>query len=33
MTRDLLLSGLVGRLALALGLSALLWLGLFVVAG
>jgi hypothetical protein len=33
MNRDLLLSGIAGRLALALGLSALLWLGLWLVVG
>lgn len=33
MNRDLLLSGIVGRLALALGLSSLLWLGLWLVVG
>jgi hypothetical protein len=33
MKRDLLLSGAVARLALALGLSGLLWLGLWLVAG
>jgi hypothetical protein len=31
MNRDLLLSGIAGRLALALGLSSLLWLGLWLV--
>jgi hypothetical protein len=31
--RDLLLSGALGRLALALGLSGALWLALWVVAG
>jgi hypothetical protein len=33
MNRDLLLSGIFGRLALALGLSSLLWLGLWLVVG
>jgi hypothetical protein len=33
MNRDLLLSGIAGRLALALGLSSLLWLGLWLVVG
>lgn len=33
MMSDLLLSGLAARLALALGLSALLWLGLYLVVG
>lgn len=33
MKRDLLLSGAAIRLALALGLSGLLWLGLWIVAG
>jgi hypothetical protein len=33
MTRDLLLSGAVARLTLALGLSGLLWLGLWLVVG
>lgn len=31
--RDLLLSGVVLRLALALGLSATLWAGLWLVVG
>jgi hypothetical protein len=31
--RDLLLSGVVLRLALALGLSATLWVGLWLVVG
>lgn len=31
--KDLLLSGVVFRLALALGLSAILWIGLWLVAG
>jgi hypothetical protein len=31
--KDLLLSGAALRLALALGLSALLWLGLWLVVG
>ena len=31
--KDLLLSGVVLRLALALGLSATLWVGLWLVAG
>lgn len=33
MRADLLLSGILGRLALALGLSALLWLALWLVVG
>ena len=33
MKRDLLLSGAAGRLVLALGLSSLLWLGLWLVVG
>jgi hypothetical protein len=33
MKLDLLLSGLSGRLLLVLGLSGLLWLGLFMVVG
>jgi hypothetical protein len=33
MRRDLLLSGAMARLALALGLSGLLWLVLWLVAG
>jgi hypothetical protein len=33
MKRDLLLTGISGRLALVLGLSGLLWLGLYLVAG
>jgi hypothetical protein len=33
MKRDLLLSGAVARLALALSLSGLLWLGLWLVVG
>jgi hypothetical protein len=33
MRRDLLLSGTLARLALALGLSGLLWLSLWLVAG
>jgi hypothetical protein len=33
MSRDLLLSGAVARLALAVALSGLLWLGLWVVVG
>jgi hypothetical protein len=33
MNRDLLLSGIAGRLAIALGLSSLLWLGLWLVVG
>jgi hypothetical protein len=33
MKRDLLLSGALARLALALGLSGLPWLGLWLVAG
>ena len=31
--KDLLLSGIVLRLALALGLSATLWVGLWLVVG
>lgn len=33
MKRDLLLSGVAARLAIALGLSSLLWLGLWLVVG
>jgi hypothetical protein len=33
MKRDLLLSGALARLALAFGLSGVLWLGLWLVAG
>ncbi len=33
MRRDLLLTGIAGRLGLALGLSSLLWLGLWLVVG
>lgn len=33
MKRDLLLSGAAVRLALAIGLSGLLWLGLWLVVG
>jgi hypothetical protein len=33
MKRDLLLSGAGARLALAIGLSGLLWLGLWLVVG
>jgi hypothetical protein len=33
MKRDLLLSGAVVRLVFALGLSGLLWLGLWLVVG
>lgn len=33
MNRDLLLSGVAGRMTIALGLSSLLWLGLWLVVG